>query len=184
MELKYKLLEHPFYRAWKDGSLTIDEISKYSHGYLRMVESIPRLWQTSLSGLGVEGSAPERIIAEEREHIGLWRKWMDQLPRPSKDIAMDDTIAKLLYMKPSEMLGAIHSFEVQQPEVANEKKNILMKFYGFNEDQLTYFDEHMNEEPHINFGSEVAEKFADREQYRRGIENGARIFYDALDKFC
>ena len=86
-------------------------------------------------------------------------------------------------MNPSELLGAIHSFEVQQPEVAKTKKEGLLNHYGFSEADTTYFDEHMNEAEHIEYGRKLANDFAVKSDFEKGFSRGSEIFYNALDRF-
>ena len=86
-------------------------------------------------------------------------------------------------MNPSELLGAIHSFEIQQPEVAKTKKEGLLKHYNIDESKTKYFDEHMNEEEHIAYGKMLSQKFADKSDFEKGFKRGSEIFYYALDRF-
>jgi pyrroloquinoline quinone (PQQ) biosynthesis protein C len=86
-------------------------------------------------------------------------------------------------MTPSELLGALHSFEIQQPEVAESKKDGLLKHYGFSEKDLKYFDEHMNEQDHISYGKYLKEEFADEEEFNKGFERGSELFFKNLNLF-
>ncbi len=115
-EIKFRLREHPFYKAWENGEITIQKLSEYAY-----------YWQ--------------RILNE---------------------FSISD---KLNNMNSSQLLGAIHSFEVQQPEIAKFKKECLIKFYNFKEDDLIYFDEHMKNE------------------FYYGFEKGQELFYRSLDRF-
>ena len=36
-----RILEHPFYKAWAAGTLTLEDLSHYSAQYWRQVESFP-----------------------------------------------------------------------------------------------------------------------------------------------
>ncbi len=181
--MKLRLSEHPFYVLWKEGKLSLQDISNYAHAYVQLVEAIPTLWRKSLEGLGVKDELGEEIVAEEVHHISLWKDWMKKLPKPSKEISMRDVVEELESMEASELLGAIHSFEVQQPEVAKVKKDCLVKFYGFSEDELTYFDEHMNEQKHIEYARKLKNTYADKDAFEKGFQRGAEVFYRALDRF-
>jgi pyrroloquinoline quinone (PQQ) biosynthesis protein C len=96
---------------------------------------------------------------------------------------MEKTIAAFDAMPASRLLGAIHAFELQQPEVAATKKEGLLRHYGFRPDRLTYFDEHLNEEKHIAYGLGLAERYVDPAEFSEGVRSGAALVYDSLDEF-
>ena len=96
---------------------------------------------------------------------------------------MNDVVAELDAMSSSELLGAIHAFEMQQPDVAVTKKEGLLCHYGYESAELKYFDEHMDEEAHIAFGRQLAKQSANQDEFKRGFDRGAEIFYNALDKY-
>jgi len=179
-ELKFRLREHPFYKAWENGEVSIQKLSEYAYSYLDLIENIPRYWQRVLDGFSISDTW---IVQEEEEHVLLWRRWIEKLEKPEKYPTLDDLISYLNGMNPSQLLGALHSFEVQQPEIAKFKKECLIKFYNFKESDLTYFDEHMKEEKHINFGLYIYENFADKGDFYYGFERGQELFYRSLDRF-
>ena len=183
MELRYKLLDHPFYRAWTCGEITIGQLTKYHKSYSGLISEIPDYWQTAVTGLNVSSPLASRIIREEIEHIELWEQWGSILPEPDGYPSLIDVNISLNRLTPSELLGALHAFEIQQPEVSRTKKNGLIKHYGFFNDNLKYFDEHMNEQEHIEFGIFLSENFADMTEFENGINKGSEIFYKALDNF-
>lgn len=86
-------------------------------------------------------------------------------------------------MNSSELLGALHCFEIQQPEVARTKKEGLIKYYGFNEKDLIYFNEHIDEDEHIKFGKMLSEQYANKDDFIKGFNQGADILYKTLDLF-
>jgi len=182
MKLKNKLLDHPFYQLWTKGEITKEQLSKYSYSYFELVKQIPVLWEKSVKGLNAESADSEKIVREESTHVILWNQFKSQLDcNVFPD--MDDVKNELSNMNPSELLGAIHSFEVQQPEVAKTKKEGLLNHYGFKVEDTVYFDEHMDEAEHIEFGKSLADKYAVKSDFERGFEKGSEIFYYALDRF-
>ena len=183
MELKYKLLEHPFYQAWLDGEITPRQLSKYHKSYKKLVEQIPLYWYRVTVGLDAYSLQSSKVISEEISHISLWDKWSDKLPEENDYPQMKVLLDSFEKMKPSELLGALHSFEIQQPGVALTKKNSLIEHYNFVENELTYFDEHLNEAEHIKYGKELAENFANPSDFKRGFDSGSKLLYDALDVF-
>lgn len=183
MELKYRLLDHPFYKSWSDGSVTQEQLSKYSASYMEFIERIPVYWKKVVDAFVPESTEGKTVIVEEQSHIPMWERWSSNLESVKDYPKMDELFKKLHSMNPSELLGAIHAFEIQQPEVALTKKEGLLRFYGFDDKDLIYFDEHIDESEHINFGKELAEKFADRNDFIAGFETGSVMIYKSLDMF-
>jgi pyrroloquinoline-quinone synthase len=183
MTLKKKLLDHPFYQAWTEGKITNEQLSIYADAYLGLIEKIPYFWEKSIKEFGVENPAAEEVIADELSHIPMWKNWSGKLEKNNNALNLNDLITELEGMNASELLGAIHSFEIQQPEVAKTKKDGLIKFYGFDSSDLKYFDEHMNEEKHIKLGADIAKQYAIAEDFNKGFERSSELFYYGLDRF-
>ncbi|GAB5465523.1 MAG: TenA family transcriptional regulator [Candidatus Kapaibacteriales bacterium] len=183
MELKKRLLEHPFYQAWTKGEITKEQLSIYHSSYREFIGKVPEYWNKAINGLGDDSAYGKKVVAEETEHIDLWEGWVSRLPQNESFPRMTEIMESLDTMTPSELLGAIHAFEVQQPEVAVTKKEGLMCHYGYNEEELKYFDDHQEEEGHIRFGAMLAEKSANKEEFKAGFERGSELFYKGLDLF-
>ena len=183
MELKYKLLEHPFYQAWITGDITPAQLSRYHKSYKKLVEQIPLYWYRVAVGLNIYSPKSSKVISEEVLHISLWNKWSPRLPEEYNYPLMKELLNSFEVMKPSELLGALHSFEIQQPEVALTKRNFLTEHYGFSENELSYFDEHLKESEHIKYGKEIADNNANPSDFKKGFDTGSKILYDALDLF-
>lgn len=183
MELKHRLLDHPFYQAWTKGDITLEQLAKYHASYNEFIELMPTYWEKIVKSFNEESKFATEVIEDEREHIALWETWKAKLPQVNSFPRMNDVIEELDKMNKSELLGAIQAFEMQQPEVAETKKEGLMCHYGYEATELKYFDEHMDEEAHIAFGRQIAKRGADMADFQRGFDRGAEIFYNALDKF-
>lgn len=183
MELKYKLLEHPFYQAWTKGEITTEQLAQYHKSYKEFIELMPHFWADILNTFNENTADSDHIIKDETEHIELWNKWAGKLPLVKEFPRMIEIINEIEKMSPSEKLGAIQAFELQQPEVARTKKDGLLEHYGYEEKELTYFDEHMKEEHHIKYGYSLRDKYANTNEYRNGFERGSEIFYKGLDLF-
>ncbi|MDQ1265923.1 MAG: pyrroloquinoline-quinone synthase [Bacteroidota bacterium] len=180
MELKYKLLNHPFYQDWEMGKISAGQLSKYAASYREFIERMPSFW----SSISVSfGNDLAEIIAEETNHIELWDRWAYLLSKDKYFPSMQEIVNEFDKMTPSELLGALHSFEVQQPEVALTKKNGLLRHYGFERTDLLYFDEHINEQKHIDKALEIAAVSADRIQFENGLARGSELLYRGLDLF-
>lgn len=182
MELKFKLLNHPFYQSWSRGEITKLQLARYAHSYYQFIQQIPIFWLQATTGLKVTNEDTKQVIFEELEHIILWEKFMHMLPYTSF-CPMNDVIDSFKAMNDSELLGAIHSFEIQQPEVAKTKMEGLIKHYKFLPEETLYFQAHLKEEKHIKIGKFIADNYADKEDFSRGFDKGARIIFDSLYRF-
>ncbi|MCX6147296.1 MAG: hypothetical protein NTW25_08620 [Candidatus Kapabacteria bacterium] len=183
MELKYKLLDHPFYQAWTMGEVTFEQLSKYHRSYNEFIELMPVYWDRINKGFNLTDSDSKRIVEDETRHIGQWQIWLDKLPQTESFPKMEEILSTFANMTPSELLGAVQAFEMQQPEVAFTKKEGLLKHYGYNDVELVYFDEHMEEAAHINYGLSIKDKYANAEEFQRGFDKASEVLYNGLDLF-
>lgn len=183
MKLKYRLLEHPFYQAWNKGEISLEQLTKYAHSYLELITQIPLMWSRIDKELSINSDKIHTIIEEEKNHIALWEKWYVDLPSIVDYPSMKPLIDRFDAMTASELLGALNSFEIQQPEVALQKKEALKNFYNIDDSKLHYFDEHLKEEEHINYGKFIYQNYANKKEFIIGAFDGSMSLYNNLDLF-
>jgi pyrroloquinoline-quinone synthase len=184
MHPEKRLLDHPFYEAWERGDVTTDQLADYAAAYQTFMDRVPGYWKRVLDGLSVEDPRGDAVVAEEREHADLWAAWRADLPETADAPALTVLFEALDGMSPSELAGALHAYETQQPAVAETKKAGLVEHYGFAADELAFFDEHVDEDEHIAFGAEIREEHADAAAFDRGFRQGAEAVYHSLDAFA
>jgi pyrroloquinoline-quinone synthase len=177
------MLDHPFYRAWMAGEVTPATLAAYHRSYHDLIRRVPEYWQRVIHAFRPEFPGEHPVVSEERRHIRLWEQWGERMAPPADFPRLNNLTDALDSMTPSQLLGALQSFESQQPEVARTKKEGLIRHYGFSEGELAYFDEHQNEEGHIRFGRELAGRHADREEFKEGFTRGSELLYASLDSF-
>jgi pyrroloquinoline-quinone synthase len=180
MILSYSLLNHPFYQAWSHGTVTRGQLARYARSYAEFIAEMPAYWARIGQDFGVDTSA---IVAEETQHIALWEKWSAQLPKTADYPRMTEVLDAFANFNASELLGAVQAFEIQQPGVARTKKDGLLAHYGFAETDTVYFDEHLNEQAHIDFGAGLAADKANLVELQKGFNRGAEVVYRSLDLF-
>lgn len=184
MEPDKRLLDHEFYQAWERGDVTEEQLADYATAYQKFMDTVPEYWQQVLTGLEIDDPQGAEIVAEEQEHATMWEEWRGGLPEVSDAAELNSLLSALDEMTPAELAGAIHAYEVQQPEVAETKKAGLIDHYGFDEDELAFFDEHIEgEDEHIAFGAAIREKCSDPDAFDRGFQKGANRIYHSLDAF-
>lgn len=136
----YRLLEHPFYQQWNEGTLTQDDLALYAQAYGIFIQTIPQGWQA----LG-----DRETVTEELEHNQLWDQFASALGTevsPS-DIPQIEALINLsaeLFADQAAAIGALYAFEVQQPETADTKLSGLREHYNLPETSERYFIEHAN----------------------------------------
>ena len=177
------MLEHPFYRAWMAGEVSAATLAGYHRSYHEFIRRVPGYWQRVIDAFQPEFPGEHPVVREERRHILLWEEWGKRMAPPPAFPRLDTLTDALDAMTPSQLLGALQSFESQQPEIASTKKEGLLRHYGFSPGELAYFDEHQNEEAHITFGRNLAARHADRGEFEDGFVRGSELLFASLDSF-
>lgn len=168
-----RLLEHPFYKAWADGTLTLEDLSFYSTQYWRQVEAFPGYLET-LAGRLPEGAAKGTVTENlrdevEGDHLGLWLDFAagvgagrDEV-RGGQPIADTVDCVKAFQSAMAERslpfaLGMLYGYESQTPGVAATKMEGLRNHYGIDGPALQYFELHG--ELDIEHSDELAQALA------------------------
>ncbi len=151
-----RLLDHPFYRAWAEGSLTIDDLRSNSAQYWRQVEAFPGYLRSVAEAL--PESAPRRIVEEnlrdevDGDHAGLWLKFaaavgidpahVRETPAEPETVGCVDAFAAATERSAEYALGMIYGYESQTPEIAHTKVAGLKDHYGIEGSGVDYFELH------------------------------------------
>lgn len=69
---RWNVLRHPFYERWTAGTLTLEELARYSGQYRHAVEAIAFVSETAAAG---RSDLAEHAV-EEREHVELWDRFV------------------------------------------------------------------------------------------------------------
>ncbi len=196
-----RLLEHPFYQAWQEGTLTSDDLAFYSKQYWRQVEAFPG-YLASLAGRIPPGPARDTVADNLRDevdddHPGLWLDFAAALGASPDEVRSSESepettrcvraftdgcaSADLPFA-----LGMLYGYESQTPAVAETKVTGLRDHYGIEGPAAKYFElhgeldvEHARELARAI--GEVARTEEDLESARRGARAGAEAIYGLLD---
>lgn len=137
---RYDLNTHPFYQAWRAGTLPMPKLVDYSGEYGRFVGTIATGWDT----IGFPHYAQE-----ERDHEVMWSTFKSEVGhqslsnRPQTDVLV--TAAERLFTVQPEAVGALYAFEAQQPNTAQSKLDGLNKHYQMSEAGKEYFVVHASD---------------------------------------
>jgi pyrroloquinoline-quinone synthase len=207
---KYDLLCHPFYKAWRAGQLTRDDLREYAQDYYHHVEAFP----TYLAELGVrldEGELRRAILANladekggenifgepARAHSELWLDFAEgmgsgrnlrrhsPLPEIKQLTAYFHRVAS--EATPAEALAAFYAYESQVPRVAKEKARGLKEMYAADQRTTEYFTLHtIADVQHSQvwkqqLGRQVEAHPENAEKALTAAENAAKALWQALD---
>ena len=136
---QFDLNEHPFYADWRAGTLPIKRLADYAAEWAPFIGVLDRGWERV--------GHPDYAI-EEREHDELWSRFRSalkasgQMRRPQSRTLL--AVGENAFASVPETLGALYSFEVQQPATAASKLAGLREHYAGTVDAAAqrYFEEH------------------------------------------
>lgn len=196
-----RLLDHPFYRAWADGTLTADDLRFYSAQYWNQVEAFPGYLE-ALAGRLPESRARDSVLenlADERDgdHPGLWLRFAGAVGADPATVretpAEEETLACIAAFEsavrersPLFALGMIYGYESQTPDVCETKISGLRDLYGIDGPGVEYFELHgqLDVEHAGELAAAVAELSESEDDVREAEEGaaaGARAIRGLLD---
>lgn len=165
------LLKHPFYVRWTKGELSMDDMKVYAREYYALVSAVPEVVSIVLERAKAERpeivAFIEKNMKEEQEHVALWERFassmgitIEELRAYQPSASMQAAIQSLKDAVSTSLdagISAVYAFERELPEIAQTKKEGLVQFYGLtSEDAHVYFDEHLNEEEHLQVWRDAA----------------------------
>ena len=137
----HRILEHPFYQSWNEGTLPKAALASYAAEYGAFIDKIAEGWEAC--------DWPEHA-EEERYHSELWQQFAQALgteiaePKIPQVQTLIDTCDQL-FADADTAWGALYAFEAQQPETAATKLNGLNLHYEMPSDAKTYFEVHADD---------------------------------------
>lgn len=157
---QYDLNEHPFYQDWRAGTLPVERLAEYADEWAPFIAVVDQGWDR----IGEPGYA-----AEEREHDELWSRFRvalgadGEMARPQSKTLL--AVGENAFAAAPESLGALYSFEVQQPKTASSKLAGLREHYAgtVDADAQQYFVEHAVETDEPAMLAAMIDKLSDGE---------------------
>lgn len=137
---QFDLNAHPFYQAWRAGTLPVERLADYAAEWAPFIARLDAGW---------ERIGEPSYAAEEREHDLLWSRFRAALGTGQAEMRRPQSrtllaVGELAFESVPEALGALYSFEVQQPATAQSKLAGLREHYAGTVDEPAqeYFREH------------------------------------------
>jgi pyrroloquinoline-quinone synthase len=175
---RHDLNEHPFYVAWRAGTLPRAKLAAYASDYAPFIESIEIGWRT----LGRHDHADG-----ERRHAQLWHRFREALgtssaaPCPEAQALVAE--ARRSFGDAPEALGALYAFESQQPSTARSKLDGLRAHYEMDDETAAYFRLHADDCREREELRALAARLAPVElaRARAACERACEAMWSALD---
>jgi len=176
------ILDHPFYVAWQEGSLTAEQLATYSQVYYPHVAAFPGYLSKALDRVA-DGTVRAELQANlddelhnPKEHSELWLDFAaglgvarDDLSTEPRNPAVENivgTFEDLSSRGTGQALAALYAYESQQPEVSRQKSDGLQEMYGVDDpDTLAYFEVHAE--------TDIEHRQGERQALQRCLENGS-----------
>ena len=176
------ILDHPFYVAWQEGSLTAEQLATYSRVYYPHVAAFPGYLSKALDSVtdGPVRAELEANLDDElhnpKEHSELWLDFAAGLGVAREDLSTEPrnpaaenivgTFEDLSSRGTGQALAALYAYESQQPEVSRQKSDGLREMYGVDDpDTLAYFEVHAE--------TDIEHRRGERQALQRCLENGS-----------
>lgn len=156
-----RLLEHPYYRRWQDGLLSVEELASYAEQYRHIELRLPSVLAVTAESLA-EGTA-RRLVEENlsdeqfrpRPHAELFEQFAAAVGADNDAEAADATRELVdLYdgaasSGPVAALSVIGTYELQAAQLARTKAESLRGHYGLGAEATEFWDVHADlEETH------------------------------------
>ncbi|SPR09177.1 CADD family putative folate metabolism protein [Orientia tsutsugamushi] len=195
------LLNHPFYKLWNSGSLSLQNLQTYAKEYYHHVVAFPRYISSihSLcSNLKERQVLLGNLIEEEQgeeNHPELWQRFAEGLGVARSDLSQNAKIKEthelvdgyfdIVRSDFASGLGAIYAYERQTPEVSKSKIEGLKQHYKISDERsIKFFKVHIHaDEWHSKECANLISSLNEDEKFKakQGAEKGAKLLWNFLD---
>lgn len=205
---EYNLLNHPFYQAWSQGTLSIDVLKDYAIQYYQQVASFPRFItrvhthcdDITWLGYKVRQTLVHNLVDEEihgKDHPSLWMQFALGMGASDHEVknatpyaetaALVNQFYQLAESNWRDGLCALFAYESQVPEVAASKIAGLKEHYGITDDAtLEFFIAHQayDVEHAADVADLIASAITDKKAAYEATRAAARAQWQFLDGLC
>lgn len=145
------ILEHPFYRRWSAGELSVQELGCYAGEYRHAVIALAEASEQAAAKAPPAHAPLLRAHArEESAHIALWEQFARATGAPPAGAVRPLTETEHCVRAWTEgedlleRLAVLYAIEASQPEVARTKLDGLIAHYGYSAEgpAVEYFTTH------------------------------------------
>jgi pyrroloquinoline-quinone synthase len=148
-----RLLDHPFYRRWESGGVSMEELASYAAQYRHFERFLPTFLRTLIAGLP-EGSGRDLVAAnladEEGDpipHVELFERFASAVGANVEKAspAMSNLLGcyeQLLVHGPFAALAGFAAYESQAGDVARRKADGLRHDHGLDDEAVSFWEHH------------------------------------------
>lgn len=204
------LLGHPFYVAWTNGELSLEQLRQYAGQYMHHVlaeptylsavhSNTPHFASDGSSDLGPRQTILQNLVDEElgvKNHPALWKQFAAALGLSDDQLAataampatrrLIERFTDLCRNRPYYAgLAALHAFESQVPQIAAVKIEGLRRFYDISDPAaVEFFSVHAKADVwHSEAEWRLIERAADTPEKQSEVLAATRGACDALWDF-
>jgi pyrroloquinoline quinone (PQQ) biosynthesis protein C len=193
-----RLLSHPFYQRWLDGTLEASELAAYAGQYRYFEAQLPAFLTTVLDGLP-SGSAHDLVAANLTDetsipapHLDLFDSFAAAVgasadePAPATE-ALVACYSRWAGAPAASAIGALAAYEVQAAQVAASKADGLRERYGLSAGATEFWDVHATADlDHARWVAEalgdLLEAGADVSEVAAAADDAAGAWWAFLDE--
>lgn len=150
------LLDHPFYTAWTNGTLTMDALQGYAGQYYKHVAAFPT-YLSAIHSRTADLKTRQYLLenlndeeAGEDNHPELWLRFAEGLGVDRVEVRAADSLPEttecdrvfreiVSTASPAAALAALYAYESMVPPVAQSKIDGLATHYGIDGDEAIQF---------------------------------------------
>jgi pyrroloquinoline-quinone synthase len=196
---EHSLLDHPYYRAWNQGTLSKKTLRDYAVQYFAQVDAFPRFVSTVHSrcpNIDVRKVLLQNLLDEELhgpDHPELWLRFADALGASREEVrrtnplpetrATVETLFALAQGDWRDGLCALYAYEAQVPDIARTKLDGLKRLYGMTDERaLSFFQAHLTYDvEHSRAVAKLVDAHAEPAQAERATRTAAVALWGFLD---
>jgi pyrroloquinoline-quinone synthase len=190
-----RLLNHPFYRRWERGEVTLSELASYAAQYRYFETYLPEFLR-SLIGQLPEGPARELVssnLADEEgdpvPHVELFERFAsgvgatDESPSAATSELLA-TYRRLLAESPIAALAGFVAYESQASEIAVRKADGLRRHHGLDDGAVSFWNHHAAVDArHASWAMEALERSTVTSvEMIPGVRGAAEAWWAFLDE--
>lgn len=183
-----QLLDHPFYRRWEAGAVTMSELADYAAQYRHFEAALPDLLGRLADALPA-GPARELVAANRADELGdptphleLFNRFGDAVgagPAPATPATarLLATYNELLDEGPEHGLAGFLAYESQAAGVARSKADGLRRHHGLDGAAVSFWEHHA--EVDARHGGWLRDALGGRSDDPAVVQSAARRAADA-----
>jgi pyrroloquinoline-quinone synthase len=190
-----RLLQHPFYRRWERGEVSVSELAAYAAQYRHFEAYLPR-FLTDLTAALPDGAAKTLVAANLADemgdpvpHLELFERFAAAVgaghqSRSAATANLLGTYDELLADGPLTALAGFVAYESQASDIARTKAEGLRRHHGLNDHEVSFWQHHAEvDEQHAAWAcSALGELNSMPERTGRAVRRAADAWWAFLDE--